>query len=402
MKIAIISDLHLGDDRCKLVANGNVAAAYQNMREAVRRFSSTALDYLVLAGDVLDFSINSFSESCRLARPFFRVLKEDALANRIVYIPGNHDKHIWDAVEWETNVIRKLKKHEDPRPFRRSQPGFIDYGKGKIELPGVSRVKGKKGRRYGTLFLEGLFDKKGAIEIDIVYPNLYINTPSGQYMVTHGHMLETAWVLLSELFSEVPGIPREPTLEQLEEFNVPLTSAICTGVGQAGEVSKLFYAIQAEAKAGKSEHLRLALDSAIPRIDLMIKLGLLEFVDNMVLGAIKKQAIRIAEKQVKDPRADQPFLPEETDRQRFLRFYHASCVQARESGLDNPDRIIFGHTHRAWPAADPRLLTRKELPQLEISPLTLYNTGGWLNEPGRSAEVFFIGGGGELSSVSIQ
>ncbi len=121
MKIAIISDLHIGDYNCKLIEAHSTSTTYNRFKSTILDFTGgDPLDYLVLNGDVLDFSINSFEASCIMARPFFQALAGDAITKEIIYIPGNHDKHIWDAVEWETNIIKRLKEHKDPRGFRRT------------------------------------------------------------------------------------------------------------------------------------------------------------------------------------------------------------------------------------------------------------------------------------------
>jgi predicted phosphodiesterase len=49
------------------------------------------VDYLVLLGDIVDFSVASYREAYRQARCFFRRLQDDGLAEEIVYVPGNHD-----------------------------------------------------------------------------------------------------------------------------------------------------------------------------------------------------------------------------------------------------------------------------------------------------------------------
>lgn len=272
MKLAIISDVHLGDRKCKLVENGAITQTYKALHGEIMKFTGDApLDYFVLNGDTLDFSINGFKESCVIARPFFRQIAKDKLAKEIVFIPGNHDKHIWDAVEWETNIIRRLKDHEDPRDFRRSQTGLIDYAQGNLYLPGVTMLKGP--RRYGTLFLEGLFDKDNVLQIDIVYPNLFIKTPTDTYLITHGHMLELAWVLLSELLGGLPKISENPGIKELEEYNIPLTSMICTGVGQAGEVSKRFCEIQQEVKKNQTTKFEETLQNVILKLEKLVELS---------------------------------------------------------------------------------------------------------------------------------
>lgn len=407
MKIAIISDVHLGDEKCKLVEEDAVAKThkvtqtYKALREAIMKFTSgPPLDYFILNGDTLDFSINEFEKSCMIAKPFFRQIAKDNLAKEIVFIPGNHDKYIWDAVEWETNIIRRLKGHEDPREFRRIQVGLIDYAQGHIDLTKVTRLKGPK--RYGNLFLEGLFEENNVLQIDIVYPNLFIKTPTETYLVTHGHMLELAWVLLSELLGGLPKISDQPGIKQLEEYNIPLTSMICTGVGQGGAVSEHFYEIQQEAKKHKTTQLEDTLQNVIPKLEKLVELPwYAEIFDGVLLKLFKKAVLSIA-KDVEDSRYDEKFFENKSIQKRFLRFYEASSNQAKELNIMPPWKIIFGHTHDPFPFTNPLEITKNKLPKLTVEKLILYNAGGWLKGEPKGAEIFFFDDNGNLSSINIK
>ncbi len=400
MKIGIISDVHLGDEHCKLIQENNILATYNALKSSIFNFTKKkALDYLVLNGDIIDFSINSFKNSCIAAKPLFQAIKKDGIAKEIIYIPGNHDKHIWDAVEWETNIIRRLKEHKDPRTFRRTQPGLIDYANNlPLHLAGVTRVASTK--HYGTLFLEGLFEEGKTLPINVVYPNLYIKTNKDVYLVTHGHMLELAWVLLSEILSSEPELAGRLGINELEEYNIPITSMICTGVGQGGAASKLFYTIQKEAKRGKTERLKRLLDNVIPNLDKLIELPwYAELLDDMLLKAIRMSALYIAG-DVSDSRYDEKFLENESVRKRFLRFHAASSSQAEELGIEAPNKIIFGHTHEPISYAAPMEI--ENLSFIKEGKAYLYNTGGWLDEEGKSAEIFFFDDTGSLSSINIK
>jgi UDP-2,3-diacylglucosamine pyrophosphatase LpxH len=402
MKIAIISDVHLGDPACKLIEQGALTGTYKAMQTEIKKFTGGApLDYFVLNGDTLDFSVSAFEDSCKIARPFFREIAKDNLSKEIVYIPGNHDKHIWDAVEWETNIIRRLKDHDVPRKFRRAQIGVIDYAKGYLDLPGVTMLKGPK--RYGTLFLEGLFDKSNVLQIDIVYPNLFIKTPTDTYLITHGHMLELAWVLLSELLGGLPKISTAPDVAQLEEYNIPLTSMICTGVGQGGAVSEHFCDIQHEVKKRRTTKLEETLQNATLKLKTLWDLPWYkELLNGMLLGLFKK-AILSKAGGIKDSRYDETFFEKETVKKRFLRFYEAACTQATEElKIVPPRKIIFGHTHYPFPFTKPLVITKDDLPQFAVEKLTLYNAGGWLKNGAKGAEVFFLDDSGTLSSVHVK
>ncbi len=71
MKLAITSDLHLGDQLCSLVKwNGNdfiEGPKYKEFREA----AGTKNDYLILLGDILDFSVTSYENAYRAGKVFF-------------------------------------------------------------------------------------------------------------------------------------------------------------------------------------------------------------------------------------------------------------------------------------------------------------------------------------------
>jgi predicted phosphodiesterase len=409
MKIAIISDVHLGDGKCKLVKEDKatkihkVTQTYTTLRDAIKKFTGAApLDFFVLNGDTLDFSISGFKDSCKIARPFFKEIEKDKLTKEIVFIPGNHDKHIWDAVEWETNIIRRLKAHDEPRVFRRFQPGLIDYAQGNLYLPGVTMLKGP--RRYGTLFLEGLFDEDKVLPINIVYPNLFIKTSTDTYLITHGHMLELAWVLLSELLAGLSRISENPDLAQLEEYNIPLTSMICTGVGQGGAVSEHFYEIQQEVKKNRTTILEETLQNVTTKLEKLIELPwYAEIFDGTLLKLFKKAVLGVA-KDVEDSRYDEEFFKRKSVKKRFLRFYEASSNQAKELKIVPPWKIIFGHTHYPFPFNKPFEITKNDLPQLTIEKLCLYNAGGWLKEEEapKGAEVFFFDDNGTLSSVNVK
>jgi UDP-2,3-diacylglucosamine pyrophosphatase LpxH len=416
MKIGIISDTHFGDSTCKLLDHGVLGKVYEAFRNEVIKFTGgpsakKRLSYLVLNGDTLDFSINPFYDSCQKARPFFRALQQDNLAEKIILIPGNHDKQIWDVVEWERHVTMKMQQHEDPEPFTRTQPVLLDLATGEISLPGVSPRSGAT--EPGGLFLEGLFSSTApSIGILVAYPNLYIKAPDATYLVTHGHMLDSAWVLLSELMGGYPSVSKATKnhigLYEFEELNKPLSDLICSAIGQGGPVSEVFYKIQLETKNGRTGELKDLFDWVCPKLDALIELPwYAEGLDNAFLFALKKVAVAIVDKG-KSSRYDVEFYDHQSVRDRFARFYEASCEQARDKfQLDPPNRVIFGHTHEPIEADSPKTVTAKELPQIDFGAikdrkLLLYNTGGWLKDvEGKSADVFFFDDNGSLTSVNI-
>lgn len=379
MSLSVTSDIHLGDNSCRLTHNNefNPEGIYKDFRNRIMQFTGNKpLKYLVLNGDIMDFSISPFHRSIKISQPFFRQISEDKLAENIVYIPGNHDKHVWDGLQWDTSIIGNMFAGNPPKPFARIQPAVINLSAPeKIFLEGVN-----PDGNFGEIFLMGLFDKdKQNPNIILAYPNLYVRTINETILITHGHMFEAAWVLLSELLRGVCGIPTEMSLRDLEEWNAPLTSLICTGVGSGGIVSELFYKIEREAYEKKSKTLLSVLDGVLPRMKEMLSMS---WFLKLLLSdkLIKNIAVSVVSK-TEDPREYENYFDEDEKVKRFKLFYEATRKELTRLNLNEPKKIIFGHTHHPYGKDNPYRC--KKLRGYEF-----YNTGGWLKE--NKAEVFLV------------
>ncbi len=199
MTIAIISDTHIGDPSSRLVDSDGLFSqsmpAYQSLKNGIQQFTDMKpLKYFVLCGDIMDFSINAIDDSITKARAFFKQISEDKLAENVIYIPGNHDKQVWDGLQWDTSIIGNLSNYRPPDQFARIQPAWIT-ATGAIKLEGINpNGEGK----FGDIFLKGLFDKsEDNPTIILAYPNLYIEKKDETIIVTHGHLFETAFVAVN-------------------------------------------------------------------------------------------------------------------------------------------------------------------------------------------------------------
>ena len=382
MTIAIISDTHIGDAASRLVNDhGSFSSnipAYKNFKEGILKFTNgQPIKYLVLLGDIMDFSINSINNSITIARPFFKQIKEDKLAENVVYIPGNHDKQVWDGLEWDTSIIGNLSDYRPPDAFARIQPAWITAA-GLIKLEGIEPDENGK---FGNIFLKGLFDKASDNPtIILAYPNLYIERGNETIIVTHGHMFETAWVLLSDFLHGVSGISDNMGLKELEEWNVPITSMICTGVGSAGQVSSLFYRIEREAYNKTTTTLSDVLDKVLSRIKDEFNLP---WYAKMIPGSLIKKILASAASQASDPRSYEKYLDDDKHAEHFRNCFEATKSELTRLKLPNSKTVIFGHTHHPYSSREPYRTNR-------FPDLTFYNTGGWLKES--EAEVFLIDG----------
>jgi UDP-2,3-diacylglucosamine pyrophosphatase LpxH len=422
MKLAIISDTHFGDPAGTLVQPDKQKGKYKLGPHYAKflKAAGTDNDFLVMSGDVLDFSIAPYDQVFAAAKVFFNQIKQDNVANEIIYLPGNHDADLWHTVEYQTNVIKPISDGELPRPFRLSVPGVIDCRQPspKLVLHGVTAKKGR-GPRYAGLFLDNLAD--GGIPFNFAYPNLFIAAKTETVLVTHGHYLEPYWAMAGEwvvkIAQEDLKIGGSLDLREMVGLNFPLSQLACSGIGQAGPLTPLVRQVQRDAKDGKLERISKYLDRAGYQIDEIARFPwykhYFEWLTDAAIYALKKYVLD-AIGNMRSARFNQEFLHKKEVQDRFTRFYEASLIELGEFNTKNkthvppPGFVIFGHTHEPIPWGDPNAPKSKVFPAAGMQPIALYNTGGWLMKKDESgnpvfcgAEVFTYSTGKGFGSTSI-
>ncbi len=272
MKLAITSDTHLGDPYCSLVEwNGNdyrEGPKYKEFKEA----AGTGNDYLILLGDILDFSVTSYENAYRAGKVFFTLIQKDKIADQIIYVPGNHDYDIWNIVENEVNIIHQIKNGRIPRKFRTAVPGILDDRTNTdtpgLTLPGVGK-RSDGSYTYGGLFLDHITDEPS--HFIFCYPNLYLATDEGTILMTHGHYLDNYWSLLSKwapiIFGSDLKLGTKMDIQEMVGMNFPFNQLACSGVGQAGILSEILSEVQQQIKEGKIEKTRQYLDNLDDYLD---------------------------------------------------------------------------------------------------------------------------------------
>ena len=413
MRIAVISDTHFGDPLCTLVINGHdgepqLGPAYPALRKAVGK-----VDYLILLGDILDFSVASYEKAYKQARVFFRAVQRD-MAQQIVYLPGNHDFDIWHTIEHQVNVINQLKQGELPRAFKWSVPAVIDDRRSNAEdkflLPDVKAKPEwhENHASYGNLFLDHITRQRSPktgrgvgkkLTFNFAYPNLYLVTENGEcVLLTHGHYLEAYWAIAGEwalrLAQEDLGLEEEGELNMREMvgLNLPLNQLACSGIGQSEPLTDLIRIVQTEAHAGKVDSLGRYLDrlvnaigqeDGISRATRWARVRALRWLKKRFLSMV-----RVTER----TRYSTEFFRRPEVRERFRKYYGYSMNEIerlqKEYGLDipAPNYVVFGHTHQPIPWGSAELVDNvggKDVP--------LCNTGGWLLKQGPGGSLDFVG-----------
>ena len=421
MKLAIISDAHFGDPMCGLVKERTRGTGYQ-IGPKYTQFKNevgAGNNYLILLGDIFDFSITTYAEAYRAAQVFFSKIVADSIADEIIYVPGNHDFELWHWVENEVNVIKQIQKGDPPRNFRWSVPGVIDTRTGAnnpdFYLPIVTRQAGA--HPYGGLFLDNLTNSK--IPFYVAYPNIYLVTDSMSILITHGHYLELYWALLGETAPKILGadldIGQFLDLTELVAVNFPSNQLASSGVGQAGPLTDCIRFIQRKIKDGDLDAIKKYLnnldDNVIDPLFDYRRYDPRELISDKGIDIGKKKLLKMLG-ELKDTRYSKEFVNDPAVHDRFKTYYLASVAELeilndnygynKPSDIPYPKHVIFAHTHRPIPWADNHLKA-----QIEGTTVRLHNTGGWLfrlDEQGSQmfgeAEIFLFDNG-VMSSVRV-
>ena len=421
MKLSIISDTHFGDPACGLVQKSAEGAGYQigPKYDEFKKNVGTKNNYLILLGDIFDFSITSYAEAYAASQIFFSQIVADNITDEIIYVPGNHDFEFWHWVENEVNVINQIQKGNPPRRFHWSVPGVIDTRNGAknqgFYLPKVTRQAGD--HPYGGLFLDNL--TKNKIPFYVAYPNVYLVTDSLSILITHGHYLELYWSLLGEIAPRILeadlDIGQFLDLTELVAVNFPLNQLASSGVGQAGPLTGSIHFIQRKVKDGDLDAIKKYLNNLDenildPHFNYR-RYDPRELITDKAIDIGKKKSLKLIEG-LEDTRYSEEFVNDPAVLERFKTYYLASAAELEmlnddygynvPSDIPYPKHVVFGHTHRPIPWSDNHLKTR-----IEGMTVRLHNTGGWLfrkDDQGRQvfvgAEVFLFDKG-KVSSKSI-
>lgn len=221
-----MSDLHLGeetsvlnffiyDNRGKKIRQKGEPVVNKIIQELQRvkmgENNGEKIKYLILVGDLFDLSLSIFKESIENVQMFLRKICDSETVEKIIYLPGNHDHHIWFQIVENRNFINKIERRE-------SLDFFYDRVTDSDEV-------------FTDTFLNGLMPEGKTI--GVAYPNFELTLKDQVVVFHHGHFNERMWTLTTDVFDEYL---ENYDLEELEIFNSPLTEMIWYALGQAGRL----------------------------------------------------------------------------------------------------------------------------------------------------------------------
>ena len=323
---------------------------------------------LILNGDIMELALSntnetamSFDQFIRLIFPSDKSPEEWLFAPHMVFLPGNHDHHLWEkARETQyTEYIKTLPIDESlPIPWHvtnmyKSPPSIpCDFMNGVIH-------------RYPIL-------KEANVRVSTMYPN-YMVTNENQtkgIVFSHGHYIESLYMLMSELKTMIfPDRLIPQNIWDIEAENFAWIDFFWSTMGRSGEVGKDVEIIYNKMQ-DKDALLQLTNNMAESIAERMQK--------NVVKEVITEHSLKwiLGELALKVATSERGFstdvLDEKTKKGLKEFVERPLLLQMKGEIKQIPSNLsfIFGHTHKPF----EKMMVFDGFPQA----VKVYNDGGWV------------------------
>jgi len=375
IRYVCFSDMHLGAENSLLtnLRPGSVDAEPTKpsavltllvacLQELISKNESATKPTLILNGDILELALTTDNIAAMAFERFLELIlpaNGDALFDKsIVYIPGNHDHHLWETARETQYVI-----------FISGKP-WGDVLKVPWHTTGMFTPDA-----VPASFMNGLlrrYPHANGTVIGTVYPNFGVVSPNGQRCVifSHGHFTESIYMLMSSMKSLVfPGRTAPQQVWDIEAENFAWIDFYWSMLGRSGDIGRdidLLYdkfTDEGQVKKVAATLARRLARTFGPRWLAPLTTPVLKFVLTRALGTAGN---------MERGNPDRALSP---DGEAGLRAYLEGPL--REQILSELDQsmppqvtFIFGHTHKPF-EVDMHLRGYPDW-------TSVYNSGGWV------------------------
>ncbi len=376
IRYVCLSDMHLGADNSVLTAiqqNSIETAPMQTdpvmsqfvacLRELMRHNDGSEKPTLMLNGDILEMALTDVNKAAMVFERFIELVfppdGEALFDKNIIYIPGNHDHHIWENAR-ETQYVNYIRG--------------IDAGK---ELPVPwHTTKMFRPDPVPEYFLTNLMQRYPHLrdaQVNVVYPNYALLSENGQKCIifSHGHYVESIYSLMSTLNTMFfPKRVRPKVVWDLEAENFAWLDFFWSTIGRSGDVGQdigIFYA-KLQDKKQLEQLINNFLSSLIdktqqPKLFEGIEVKSLDWlVDRVLEGRFSLEKNKTA----------QPLSADALQGlHSYMEIFLLEQIRIENKQQTPPDiTFLFGHTHKPF----QQQMTFAGYP----APVTVYNSGGWV------------------------
>jgi len=345
---------------------------------------------LVLNGDILEMALNTDNEGIMVFQRFMELTmqkgKELFNDEKIIFIPGNHDHHLWESAR-ETQYLKYIKGHSGILNI----PWHVTYmfDKGDPKKIVESQLLTQLAQQYA--------DK---IVVATAYPNYAIMREDEQKCIIfhHGHLIEQIYRIMSTLKTWIfPEREKPRQVWHIEQENFAWIDFFWSTLGRSGEVGQdvglIYHKLQSEEQVKELVYNvvnGIDKDYNLPGIDSIAAASL-----KLILGIIVKKLIDLEKFKTGMSPADSI--------EKNLKAYMTGPLREQirvELGRENiPDvTFVFGHTHKPY---------QKDIEDIKgyNKWVNIYNTGGWVvdkvkPDPDHGGAIVLIDD--DLNTVSLQ
>lgn len=375
-----LSDMHLGEEDSILTnikANGEADPTIPSdvmkhlvecMKFLIKKNENGKLSTLILNGDILELALTSTDKAAMTFMRFIELTmkKEDELFKDILFIPGNHDHHLWETAR-ETQYVNHVGNTEPNQKLeqpRHTTNLFLENQK--IKVP--SLLLTNLIQRFEHL-------KEQNKEINVFYPNFGLKSQDGKKCVilTHGHYFESMYKLMSTIKGMFfPKQKRSLNINELEAENFAWIDFFWSTMGRSGQFGKdvEFVYEKLQYINGRKAFIEDLSKSLAERFDLpgwgdWMEARIVKFLANKLTsifanrerketGSVLSSKVEIGLREY----IDNPL-------------YHQ--IKGEIKPLPEDVTIVFGHTHKPF---------QKDMKDFVRYPewINVYNTGGWVVE----------------------
>jgi|SRR5579859_210490 len=386
IRYVCLSDLHLGADNSVLSAikPGSIEVDPAQTNLVLRQFvaclrtliahnTSPEKPRLILNGDILEMALSDTNVAAMIFEHFIELIfppEGEALFDpHLLYIPGNHDHHIWETAR-ETQYVNFIARIPPgtalAAPWHTTKMVAPDF----VPEHFLTNLL----RRYPHL-------KDAAVAV--AYPNYAMFSPDRQQsiIITHGHYIESIYSLMSTLNTMIfPNRHRPKTVYEVEAENFAWIDFFWSTMGRSGDVGRdigLLY----DKLQDKQQVEKLLENFSTSLVEKWHHWKWVEGIEAKVLTWLLEVSLgRVAA--LERHQTAQALSP---DAQQGLHWYMEGPLLEQlliENKQNVPPQItlLFGHTHKPF-EEEMRFAGYP-------APISVYNSGGWVVDQLQPTPIF--------------